>query len=341
MIKKLFSFFVVIITAIGFVASINAEQMLVDVTPVFPMNQDPEVKNYFSIHTDETHFEQEIEFMISNSSEEKVTIQMEALNALNSPQKGIQYSPYSEENNTRLLDERYALANYIEIEEEITLAGGETKRIQTLIDIPELDGTILGAVSFKTLDKNEEENEDQLMIHNKLNRIIGIQINKETDEKAEFVFHDPYIEPMSAYYVIRFPVELKSSLLMKDVLLEYEVLDDENNILFASKDEAPFNIAPNTYTEYSLQWQHDILEESKDYQMNGVLKYEDQTVEFNKVFEYNEAKFNAMKQNEFVGKPDLIKKSSSYGWILFTALLIVLGGAIFFGRNQTRKKRND
>lgn len=307
---------------------------------MFPDNQDPEVSNYLSIITDKTHFKQTVEFVVSNHSEEEITIQIEALNALNSPQKGIQYTPNIEENNTRLLDVRYALAHYIEMDEQVTLKGGENKRIQAKIDIPKLDGTMLGAISFKTLDKEEATNDEQLMIHNELNRVIGIQINKETDEKAEFVVHDPYVEPMPAYYIIRLPLELKSSLLIKDVLLEYEVLDDEGNLLFESKEEAPFNIAPNTQTEFALPWQHDTLKENQNYAIKGALKYEDQMLEFNKVFDFNEARAEKQGKNKNIGKPEVVKDTSLYDWLALIALFVILGsGTLIYLRN--RKKKSD
>src|SRR5699024_147994 len=121
------------------------------------------------------------------------------------------------------------LAPYIDINDEFILSGGETKIIQATIDIPQLDGTILGALSFKTLNKNEIEDEDKISIHNELTRIIGIQINKDTYQELDFVVHEPYVEPMNAYYVIRLPIELNVPLLVKDVLLTYQVLDDVGN----------------------------------------------------------------------------------------------------------------
>lgn len=135
-----------------------------------------------------------------------MTIQIEKLNAINSSQKGIQYTSKTEENYSRLLDERYAFAKYIQIDEQVTLQGRETKRIQAEIEISELDGTMLGALAFKTLHNTEEFNDGQLKIKNELNRVIGVQINldnKVKTDKAKFIVHEPYIEPMPAYYVIR------------------------------------------------------------------------------------------------------------------------------------------
>lgn len=338
-IKTFVHFIIVIMTTIAFAVSASAEQMLVDVAPVFPKNQDPEVKNYVSLHVNESHFKQEIEFIVSNRSKEEVTIQIEALNALNSPQKGIQYTKNTEESNTRLLDNRYALANYIEVNEQVTLKGRETKRIQAKIDIPELDGTILGAIGFKTLNKAEETNDEQLMIHNELNRVIGVQINAENSELAEFVVHDPYVEPMPAYYIIRLPIELNSSLLMKDVLLEYEVFDDKGNLLFESKEEPSFNIAPHTQTAFALPWQHDTLEENKEYVIKGELNYGNESLTFNKTFDFNEARALKQGKGNSIGKPEIITDMSLYVWLTLALLFILGGGAIVYFRN--RKKQSD
>lgn len=337
-IKTFVHFIVVIMTTIAFTVLANAEQLPVDVTPVLPKNQDSTVKNYISIQTKTKQFEQEIEFIVSNRSKEEVTIQIEALNALNSPQKGIQYTPNIKESNTRLLDERYALANYIEMDEQVTLKGGETKRIQVKIEIPELDGTILGAIGFKTLNKADETNDEQFMIHHELNRVIGVQINAETNEKAELTVHDPYIEPMSAYYVIRLPLELTSSLLMTDVLLEYEVLDDKGNLLFESKKEPSFNIAPQTQTAFALPWRHDTLEENKEYLIKGELNYGNESLTFNKTFDFNEARALKQGKGDNIGKPEIIKDMSLYVWFALALILILGGGAIVYLR---RKKQSD
>lgn len=338
MMRKLFSLLIVAITLIGLTNSASAEQLPISVTPVFPDNQNSEIKSYFSLHANESHFKQLIEFIVTNRSKEEVTIEMEPLNALNSPQKGIQYTSNIEDHNTRLLDERYALANYIRLNETITLASGETKIIQADIEIPDLDGTILGAIGFKALNKDEEDNDNQLMIHNEVSRTIGVQINKKTDETAELVVDEPFIDPMSAYYVIRLPIELNTSILMTDVLLEYEVFDDEGNLLFESEEEAAFNIAPNTLTEYALAWQHDTLEENKDYKIKGKLTFEDQTLEFNKTFDFNEVRDENQGENGAISKPKIIKGFPWDGWVTLMILVALLGGGIIVYLMNRKKK---
>lgn len=309
-----------------------------DVIPVFPENQDPKIKNYISINTNEKHFKQNIEFIITNRSKKQVTIQIEKLNAINSSQKGIQYTTETEENGSRLLDERYALAKYIKIDKQITLKGKERKKIQAEIDIPKLDGTILGAIGFKTLHNTQEINDGQLQIRNELNRVIGVQINlvkNAVNDNPVFVVHKPYIEPMPAYYVIRLPIGLQSSLLLKDVLLKYKVFDSKGSLLFGSKDEQPFNFAPNTYTPFILPWQHDKLKENEKYVLKGELQYAKDKFTFEKTFKFETA--NVMTETNNIGRPDIIQDYSFYIWLV--VLLIFVGGvAIYYLRR--RKKQN-
>lgn len=322
-----------------FVPSISAEKLLVDVSPIFPENQDPKIKNYFSINTNETHFKQTISFILTNNSNNDVTIQIEPLNALNSSNKGIQYTSKVEENYTRLLDEQYALAKFIQIDKKVTLKGGETKRIHGEIDIPKLDGTILGAVSFKTLNDAKETKQNQISIHNEINRIIGVQINLQKELKnikPIFEVLEPYVEEMPAYFVIRLPIELKSSLLMKNVLLEYEVFDSKENLLFKSKEEQPFNMAPNTYTSFALPWQYETIKENDEYIIKGELKYEGGSITFNKTFKYEKKQVQG-NGNQF-GKPKVLKDNTTFLILAVVLLIAFIGiGVIYF----MKKRRNE
>lgn len=314
------------LSVFGFTHVTKAEQLLIDVLPVFPENQDPAINHYFSLHTEGEFFQQEVEFIITNRSDEEVVIEMEPLNALNSPYMGIQYTEEIENRSSRLLDDQYALSKFIEVEEELTLLGGESRSVKVKISIPELKGTMLGAIGFKTLSDEEVDSGNQLMFNQELNRIIGVQINHENIHAAEFVVHDPYIEPMSAYYSIRLPIELNTPTLVSDARLSYQVLDDEGEQLFSSE-VASFNLAPQTETHFALPWEFDSLVENKSYQINGVLTYEDQELAFSKNFEYNEASYvsNNGEANWVTKEPELIKSSSS-SWLIIICMLISLGG---------------
>lgn len=318
-----------IIYIFGFTQITKAEQLLFDVKPVFPDNQDPAINHYLALDVEGEFLEQMVEFILVNLTDEEVIVQIEALNALNSPYFGIQYTREMGNENSRVLTEQYALGNFIEVEEEVILAGGETKRIDVRIDVPDGDGTLLGAIVFKTLSEEASDARGQLTFNQELNRIIGVQINRGQTGLAAFSAGVPYIEKLGAYYAIRLPLELRSPTLVTHATLVYEVLDEAGEVLFEAETHA-FNVAPKTGTDFLLPWNYETLVEGEAYRINGLLAFDDQEFSFSQAFEYEEDAVGSQDQGSdwVVMEPRVIKRSS-YSWVVIIIIGVALGGGSF------------
>lgn len=308
------------------------------ITPILPENQDKGISNYFSITTDSNDLKQDLEFLITNNTDEKIKLYVLPLNALTSPNGVIQYRQVEREENSILIDKKYGLKNYIEIDDKyIEINTGETKSVVATIDISEIEGTILGAVGFQLVTGDEEQpsDENQFQIKNKVNYIVGIQINFHTEQEPNFIIGTPFIDVMPSYYAIRLPITQEAPLLVKDVSLEYEVWNYQSEKIFGSEIKNLYNFAPKTKTNIALPWDHDEIEQDKTYILKGKLKYKDKNNAIKEIDFTREFIFNGDSSLKYKNIRDLETPviKSSFNWLWLLLLLIPL--IVYF----TRKNR--
>src|SRR5690625_675195 len=147
------------------------------IQPVLPDNQDENIGNYISVSTNENALKQDFEFLITNKTNEEMELLIQPINALTSPQGVIQYTSQTTEENAELINGDYGLSTYMDVVDKITLQSGENKTVKATVDISGIEGTILGAIAFQTVEEGDIEEQDnvQFKINNESNTIIGTQ----------------------------------------------------------------------------------------------------------------------------------------------------------------------
>lgn len=310
------------------------------VTPVFPDNQDKRITNYISINASKDVLKQEIGFMVKNNTAKEIKLHIEPVNALTSPNGVIQYIPQIETENAKLSDKKYSLKQYIQVVNDVILSPGEDKKVNATIDISDnIEGTILGAISFQALEKGEiqEQYNQQFKINNQINTIVGVQINFDTGKKADFQIGQPFIETMPAYYAIRLPISLDSPLLIKNAALDYTVMNRTGENLFASRSQNPINFTPNTITNISIPWDHSGIKVGEHYKIKGTFTYNGQSIQFEKEFTFNPDGKTNQNSNKF--KTPTIEKDNIFPWWLIISITILAATIIILFIIIYRKKK--
>jgi|SRR5690625_250824 len=342
MIRKLILFIGVIVFIMATPMTIQAQDgdetkgnvQAFTVKPVLPSNQDKDITNYISISTDEKKLKQEVQFLITNSSDEPVEVQMQAVNALTSPHGVIQYLPSLKENNTEIIDKKYDFKSYTKLPKKVKVEGGESETVTATVEVENMEGTLLGAIGFKTVKNEEEEDQGQFTIKNEINNIIGVQINFPTDQpEMDLEIGDPYVDPMPSYYAVRLPVTQASANILKDVDLKYEVAVYKGEKVFNSKDKMKFGFAPKTKTNISLPWEFEEIEKDKKYVIKGKFTKGDKEFPFEKVFEFKEDPVKA-ETKKLLEPPFITGGKTIWPYLLIIPIALLIGYVIYLRQNK-------
>lgn len=303
----------------------SADGQPFSVRPILPDNQDKNITNYISITTNEKKISQEIQFIITNKTNHALKVKVSPVNALTSPNGVIQYLPTLKETNSEITKNLYGLKQYVKNSEKtVELKPSENKIVKLDIAIPKMNGTILGGINFQTINEGSKGSEDQFSINNEINNIIGVRFNFPTNDQPEFIIGTPFIDQMPALYALRLPITNDSSILLKDISLDYEVWDYKGEKVFgADKIDYVFNFAPNTKANIAIPWDHEKLSENKTYKITGEIKYQGENYPFEKEFTFkNEADtYSAINHT----RPTIDK---DWTWLLIT--LGMLTGIVMF-----------
>lgn len=307
--------------------TVNAEGMgeVFSVRPVLPTNQDPEVKNFFSLKTDSTSIKQELDFVLINLTKEPINLKVFGLNALTSPSGEIQYVQESEVENSKLLNENSSLIKYLKIPSTVELKPKEKKVFKVGLDVNPLTGTLLGSVGFQLETEKQEVEGQQFGIITEYRTVIGVLLKLGEQPKEKFSHGEIIIHPMSNQFTMKLPLSLNSENLIKDAKLTYEVYDKDNKELFKSKQPKNINFAPQSESSFFLPWESNKIAKNTDYKISGDVKYTDSKGEkdvyhFETNFKYS--------PNDYLDQSDesdnMVTEISKDNWLLITLSLILL-----------------
>lgn len=274
---KLSAFLIVsIFSVVSFVVPsfANKSGLPFEVEPILPSNQDSDVENYISLTTDKHSLKQVFEFKVRNKSNKAQSVDVGVVDAYTSPSGVVQYIN-EEQENSFIVDEGQKMSNYLQMSGEnvISLNAKEEKVLRVELDAEDVEGTLLGGVSFKLHEEGETEEKEgaSFKINNQINMVVGVKVDFETDQDVQLMIDKPFVDPMPSYYTVRLPITLDAPFLKK-LDFKYQVLK-KDEVLFHGEDE--YDFAPKTKTNVSLAWEHDEIEKDVPYLLKGEITYKD------------------------------------------------------------------
>lgn len=321
----------------------NSNGLPFSVEPILPENQKADVDSYISVSSTENSLRQDVEFKISNQSNQEQEIKVTVVDAYTSPNGVIQYVQ-EELENSKITNENYKLSNYLEVQNDtITLSKDESKIISIPLRVNNLEGVLLGGVSFRAVEEGQEQEEGDstFQINNEINMVVGVMATFDTDKDAAFLIDEPILDPMPSYFAIRLPITLDAPVLIQDAVINYKVTHHDEQ-LFENQKKVHF--APYTKTNIAIPFEHDEIIENGSYTIKGELIYQDQHAneiikEFDKTFEY----VKEDNENSVVGTlnvPTELNANVVPVWIIMVAILIpviILLSFIYWKRKNKLK----
>ena len=163
--KKKFLIICIFICSTLFISTkVDAASMGYSVKANIPENQIDKDKSYFDLKM-KPNEEQAITLTVSNSSEEKIELNIVPNNAKTN-QNGV--IDYSEENLKKDNSQVYSLTDIISGKQKIALNPGETKEVSFQLKMPseEIDGIVLGGFYIYKEDTDSKNTSENIQIRN-------------------------------------------------------------------------------------------------------------------------------------------------------------------------------
>lgn len=310
-----------------------------EIKPVFTAEQEEGVANYISIKVDGNSKEDVFEFSLKNRADESKEVVIKVVDAYTSPNGVVQYTDIETE-NSMITDDNHKLSTHLTLDGEsiITLKGGEERIITTRLNAKNVQGILLGGLSFQLYEEGaeKEDEESSFKINNKINMVVGVMVEFNSDKDVNIILDNPYVDPMPSYYAIRLPITMDAPL-FKKVAMDYEVLKDGKSLFIGKTD---YEFAPMAKAKVSIPWEAETIKGNESYQLRGNLEYtnkkgETQKQPFDFNFEYSPNDSAVGNITNTLTRPF---EEESLPWTMGIIMVVVAIGALAFFLMRRKKE---
>lgn len=257
---RIFALLVFLLTLPAFVFAAESPSSL-QVEPIYPANQIPETKGYFDVNVKPAE-KVTMHLLLENTSSEPINVRVEKSNAYTSPTGGIFYEQETDSEDTKLLDEAAHMADYMEVEETVTIQGNESVELPIEVTVPEIDGeTLLGGIQVteeKVKEEQTGEDETNFVINTETTYAVAIQLNLPTKSEPDFSTGTAGFIPDTAQVFLEMAND--AYLIQSDVTGTYAVQDSEGTEIFSGAMNK-FIMAPKSKIRFPFAWNNEKLED--------------------------------------------------------------------------------
>lgn len=245
-------------------ASATEPSQAMDVQPIYPDNQVSSTKGYFDVDV-QTSEDLTLHLRLKNNDEEPITVRVEKANAYTSPTGGIYYKEEIDSEDTELLDDAVRLAEYITVEEAVTIPANESLDLPIQVSIPKVDGeTLLGGIQVTQIEEKKEEetvtSEDEASFTVNTETTYSVAIKLNTPKITEPDFSTGRTGFIAETAQVFLELVNDAHLIQGEVEGTYSVLNSEGTELFTGE-TGPFNMAPKSKIRHPFPWNHETLED--------------------------------------------------------------------------------
>jgi hypothetical protein len=327
----------------------NSNHIPLIVTPIYPNNQNPEIKGYFDLNV-YPGTTQTLLFQVKNNKEFEIEVKIQPSNGYTHPTGGIIYKENHNSPDSFISDERYKMASNIKTPELIKIQPNETVEVPVEITVPQLNkGELVGGVRFlidgdgsKKEQPGKNKKEASFQIKTLISTNIGIKLNLPEQAESSFDFGEVgFIGKSTQGYVELINDAAK---IQDHINAEYVVYDDKGVKVF-SNSFAAIKMAPKTTIRYQIPWEAPKIKAGEyRIEINGDVDGQPLFVE--RVFQVNVNELiDYQQQTVPAGTPE-----AELNVIAFTmrqlisymiAILVLIIGGVFLGIKISKAKSKD
>lgn len=321
--------------------SVQTLQMGFDVMPRGQRVQ----KGYFNF-TASGHHTYSLPVQLVNRTDHELKIKVRRLNALTSIYGNIQYVSYTQGFNTKLLSQTRAMKTYLKGPSDVALPAHAQKTLYFYVRTPSLSGTLLGGLSFEsdastTQHTHAGNNKRAFSLQNKVQRIIGIELNYSTHQ-ANVMAKKPVVATTPSGAFVFFKLKNGDPAIAKHIKMSYQV-SQNGKPLFNGTARA-FEMAPNSEIGYPASWKTTF--KPGTYHARVTLKMPSETLTKHFLFHVSDAN-SANLISQTSTKTTTVVANTVPWWMVFliiSLILIVLILLLLFvltKRRENKAKKNN
>lgn len=248
--------FLFLYSLVGVQSSSLAQEIPLEVHPVYPENQEEGVKGYFHLSVSPGE-RQKVKVKLVNKTVHPVNVRIEPANGYTNPEGGMLYEKELNTEDATLLEGATEVKNFFKVEETVTLMPQQTLELPIEIIVPSKgNGTFLGAVKFIVEGNKEDEQtakkgEANFILKTEIAYAMAIQLDVDEIPPPEFNLGKAGFNQTigKVYLTMRNEAQRIQEGVEGTYLLENEQGDKVNDGKFG-----PFKMAPTTVIRYPFAW---------------------------------------------------------------------------------------
>lgn len=325
----------------------NENKLPFAITPVFPTNQDKNVRGYYKLDFEKGK-KQTIKIKIRNDKNGELTLLTTSLNALTIANGGIDYSEKTKNESSQSLDENFLLKPMLQLPESITLKKGETKEIAVEITSPDVTkGTVLGGIDFVEKDASDSgeignEGGVSFNIQNKVDFKLAIQLDYTKDIDSDLSIGGAPFKSLPSGPQLYVKLINNAPSIEENLEGTYEVFEPSGKSLFTGI-ITDLKMAPKTDVNFPIAWDGKTIGEGKYTINTTITKAGKQLTTSTNTFVIEEKNIiNILPQD--ANEPTVIVKEKSMAgqYMLFAGLVVVaMAIGILLGRTKRKEEPQD
>ncbi|WP_239255609.1 DUF916 and DUF3324 domain-containing protein [Listeria ilorinensis] len=304
------------------------------VQAILPENQLANGHHYFDLLVKAGETET-LRVELINGTQQEKTIEIQANTAVTNDNGQIEYTLAKPKLDSTL---QYPFATLADPPEEVTLAGGEVKKVEIPVQIPQesFSGIILGGLYFTEKDppKNETKN-GQVQFENRFSYTIGVVLQEDT-AALEPLLKVKKIEPgqKNGRNTVFATIQNPKATIVRDLSVKARVYQEDASEPLHEMSLNQLKMAPNSHFAFPISWEDQPFEPGT-YRVELTATAGTDEWHWKKKFTIEKDQADSLNQKAAELESETSKQ---YLPLYLTAGFLLLLGVFLLGRFSKRKK---
>lgn len=312
-------------------------ESLVKVTPIYMKEQISKDNAYHNLKVSNGK-KYTLKYKVENTTKENLNLFISVNDLVTSSNIELNYRD-AEVIEDYMLDEKYRLSNYVEVQNKLSLKAEESKVVEAELDLKETDlnGLLVGGLHIATDKSQSLSDNGEIEVKMKVDLVspIKLELSNEDVDTSKITNGDMYIENGNFYALL----SNKNSNFVKgeDLEVKLESLDGSKTFLYVERDK--LTMAPMSSVKYSSILSDDVS--SGTYKATISFKVGDEHVNLSKDIEIKGKELAPLKSDTDREKENNDNLMVTVALISGVVILILVVFIIILLLRLKKKKEED
>ncbi|MGO4886173.1 WxL protein peptidoglycan domain-containing protein [Anaerobacillus sp. MEB173] len=279
---------------------------------------------------------------VINDSDKELNVTIRSLNAYSGNQ-GILYQTEPILEGTAITNDEFQFTKFVKNPKELTLSPLGSEVVEFSVNVPDINGTLLGSIEFRVFQGTEEltkkEEDSQLLIDQYRAVNLGVQVDiTDYKETPSLTFESPHYSPEQMAIMV--PMGNSHPVIVSNISGTYKVTKSKDEPFSLTGDMPSFKMAPMTAFHYPIRWSEGTLEPD-DYNVTFTLNVNGQTQTYEQTVSIrNEQVKETQEKMEERGEVEIAPKTFPWTTVII-ALLLVIVVILLWMMKRSKPQRKD